>query len=271
MKTNWTGERLETFIISRDTVEHLHRYAITLDYIKDKVVLDIACGEGYGSNIMSKAATKVFSVDIDENTVQAARKKYQRRNIKFLSGNATAIPIENNTIDVVVSFETIEHLEDHQGMLREIKRVLKENGLLIISTPDKLYYSDKKNYNNEFHVKELYKNEFKELINNSFRNLQLIRQTYYKGCSILEDDNKKNGLKILSGNFLNVDKFEIDPLYLIAIASDKKLNPFKISLFNGFDIINEHAENKINNIYNSLTYKVGRFILYPLKLVKKIF
>lgn len=76
-------------------------------------------------------------------------------------------------INVAVSFETLEHLEDHQGMLQELKRVFKKNGLLIISTPNKLYYSDKSNYINKFHVKELYKNEFKNLIANNFINVKL--------------------------------------------------------------------------------------------------
>ena len=65
----WTGERLETFVFNDNTVEHLHRYAITFDYIKGKTVLDIASGEGYGSNLLSKYAEKVFGVDIDETSI----------------------------------------------------------------------------------------------------------------------------------------------------------------------------------------------------------
>ena len=270
MKTNWTGERLETFIISRDTVEHLHRYTTALEYIKNKVVLDLACGEGYGSNLMSKVASYVYSVDIDDDTIKAARIKYKNKKIKFLTGSASLIPVDSNKIDVVVSYETIEHHNKHNEMLNEIKRVLKKNGLLIISTPDKLFYSDTRNYKNEFHVKELYKNEFKDLISNNFINVQLITQTYFKGCSVLEDENEKHNLELLSGDFLNVQNFKNDPLYLIAIASNAKIGLFKTSLFNGFDIINKHAENKINNIYNSLTYRIGNFILSPLKFLKKI-
>jgi protein-L-isoaspartate O-methyltransferase len=73
MNMNWTGERLETFLISGDSVEHLHRNAITLDNIKDKVESDVAYGEGFGSHLMSKIASDVYSVDIDENTIKTAR------------------------------------------------------------------------------------------------------------------------------------------------------------------------------------------------------
>ena len=62
---SWTGERLETFIYTRDAIEHLHRYSLISKYISGKTVLDIACGEGYGSNIISKTAATVFGVDID--------------------------------------------------------------------------------------------------------------------------------------------------------------------------------------------------------------
>lgn len=270
MKRNWTGERLETFINSRDTVEHLHRYAVASEYIKDKVVLDIACGEGYGSNLMSEVASYIYSVDIDDETVQAARLKYNKNNIKFITGSASSIPVDSNSIDVVVSFETIEHHDKHDEMLEEIKRVLKPNGLLIISTPDKLYYSDNRNYNNEFHIKELYKQEFKDLISIYFNKLQLLTQTYFSGNSILNEDSAENELVFFSGNYSSIEKYMIDPLYLIAIASNNDFLRQKKSVFEGSKIINIHIENQIKYIYNSYSYRLGNFILSPFKALKKL-
>lgn len=268
MKKKSTGERLETYIFSRDSVEHLHRYAIVSDYIKDKIVLDLASGEGYGSNKMSEKASLVYAVDIDKTAVHEAKLKYKKKNLEFLVGSASQIPLEDNTVDIVVSFETIEHHDKHDEMMTEIKRVLKPNGLIIISTPDKLYYSDKRNYNNKFHIKELYKQEFVDLITKSFSNIQLLSQKYINGNSIIEEDTKHIEFNFFSGDFDEITEVIIDPLYLIAIASDYYFEKQKFSFFDGSQIIIADLNNKI---YSSNSYKLGHLILMPLKILKKLF
>lgn len=89
-----------------------------------------------------------------------AKEKYKAHNLEYKVGQADKIPYKSNFFDVVVSFETLEHHDKHIEMMEEIKIVLKQGGICIISTPDKLVYSDKKNYQNPFHVKELYKEDF---------------------------------------------------------------------------------------------------------------
>lgn len=271
MKKSWSGERLETFIYNRDSIEHLHRYAIVTNYIKDKIVLDIASGEGYGSHIMSKKASFVIGVDIDNATVQDAKLKYKKDNLEFLKGSASQIPIEDNSIDVVVSFETIEHHDEHEEMMNEIKRVLKPNGILIISTPDKLYYSDQRNFNNQFHIKELYKQEFIDLLSKNFSKIQLLTQQYSNGNSIIQDEKLHNELQIFSGNYEEIAPLVINPLYLIAIASDNTFEDQKPTVFDGSLIINTNFKNQINKIYSSNSYKLGHFILLPFKTLKKVF
>ena len=95
MKNNWTGERLETYIYSKDSIDHLHRYSIVSNYIEGKIVLDIASGEGYGSNIISEKAKFVYGVDIDETSIKDAKLKYKKDNLKFLVGSTSSIPIED--------------------------------------------------------------------------------------------------------------------------------------------------------------------------------
>ncbi|MGB7416076.1 MAG: class I SAM-dependent methyltransferase, partial [Thermosynechococcaceae cyanobacterium] len=126
----WKGERLETHIYNEVAVEHLHRYAITMELVKGKKVLDLASGEGYGSSLMAQVASHVTGVDISQEALDHARKKYLKSNLLFLQGSADNIPVESNTIDIVVSFETIEHHDKHEEMLLEIKRILKSDGLL---------------------------------------------------------------------------------------------------------------------------------------------
>jgi ubiquinone/menaquinone biosynthesis C-methylase UbiE len=271
MGINWTGERLETSIYTRDAIDHLHRYAIVNTYIRGKIVLDIACGEGYGSYLMSDKAALVYGVDIDSNTVSEAKIKYNKPNIKFNVGSTDNIPLEDASIDVIVSFETIEHHDKHERMMLEIKRVLKPSGVLILSTPDKLYYSDNRNFNNKFHIKELYKSEFIQLVSKYFKKYQLLNQMYVNGNSIIKNDLDTKKMTIYTGDFFNVTLIEPELLYLISISSDNDFKKQEASIFDGSKII-KHISDKIAKlIYSSRSYKIGHFVLYPFKWFKQIF
>src|SRR6202166_1480667 len=140
----WTGERFLPWIKeSRIAYEHLHRYAYASTFVKDKLVLDLASGEGYGSGMLATSAASVTGIDIDESVVRHATEKYGSRNLQFISGSITAIPIqEDHSFDVIVCFEAIEHIEDQEKLLGEVKRLLKPEGLFIVSTPNKAAYHD---------------------------------------------------------------------------------------------------------------------------------
>lgn len=269
----WSGERLETFIINRDTVEHLHRYAVAQEYVVDKRVLDIACGEGYGASILSEKAAFVSGVDVDIEVINRAKVKYQKQNLEFLQGDACKIPFEDDYFDLVVSFETIEHHDKHEEMLTELKRVLKSSGIIIISTPDKHYYSDARSFNNKFHVKELYKDEFKSLVNNFFVKQQILVQRYLDGISLISND--KESPLLFSGNFRNIKLENPDPLYVIVIASDLFFKEQELSIYSGNALLNQEEskkwEMKIKHVYESNSYKIGSKLLFPLKFLRKFF
>lgn len=267
----FTGERLETSIDGRVAIEHLHRYGIAGNYVRDKIVLDIACGEGYGTNLLSKKAKTVYGVDIDEGAVSRAKTKYTSKNINFLVGSTSKIPLEDNSVDTVVSFETIEHHDEHQQMMSEIKRVLKTDGIMIISSPDKLYYSDKRNYSNEFHVKELYKDEFDQLLKDNFKHVHLLSQTHINGVSVILNEINHQQLEQFTGNFKNVIQEEKNPMFLIAIASEKSIENPAVSIFNGEQINAAALAREIEKVRKSITFKIGNIVLYPFKLVKRLF
>ena len=157
------GERFLPDQKGQIELEHLHRYAMARELVRGKVVLDIACGEGYGSALLSMVAGSVVGVDISENVIQHAQETYSNANLRFFTGSCSNIPVEDGTIDVVVSFETIEHHSEHEEMMAEIKRVLRPKGVLIISSPDRYEYSVVPGYTNPYHVKELTREEFESL------------------------------------------------------------------------------------------------------------
>lgn len=117
----FTGERLIPGVFGKVAAEHLHRYAFTFNFVRGKKVLDIASGEGYGSNLIAKYAREVIGIDISKEAVGHAKEKYVKSNLAFDVGSVLDIPCESGIFDVVVSFETIEHISDHKKMISEFK------------------------------------------------------------------------------------------------------------------------------------------------------
>lgn len=165
----FTGERFVPELVREIWYEHWHRYAFALPFVGGRRVLDCACGEGYGSRILAGRADRVTGLDLSAEAVEHARRRYgERGNLKFVEGDCTALPFPDDAFDVVVSFETLEHIEGQQTMLAEFRRVLGPRGLLILSSPDKRIYSDEREFQNEFHVRELYRDELIELVSRYF-------------------------------------------------------------------------------------------------------
>lgn len=225
----WTGERYVPEFKGNIQLEHLHRYILACEFVKDKVVLDIACGEGYGSAMLLSLAKQVVGVDISEETINHARNKYQKNNIKFKVGSCAEIPLKDSSVDMVVSFETIEHHSQHEAMMSEVKRVLKPSGAIIISSPDKHTYSDLRSYDNQYHVKELYYDEFKNLLKANFNNVVIYGQRIVYGSGIFPEDSKGRmftyNLKEMGLDAVQQARFKgiARPLYFIALASDSEL------------------------------------------------
>jgi len=167
--------------------EHLDRYIFASKYVKDKIVLDIACGSGYGTKMLSKKAKKVYGADISEESISYAKKKYKNRNITYYVADATNIKfLKDESVDVVTSFETIEHIPKYKIFLREVKRVLKKDGIAIISTPNKKYsspYRKKPLY--KYHVIEFYYREYNELLRNYFSKIRFFGQDYQKNIKAI--------------------------------------------------------------------------------------
>ena len=161
----FTGERFIPGTRGEIWIEHWHRYHFAARWAAGKRVLDVACGEGYGSALLARHAARVTGVDISEEAVAHARKAYEALgNVEFACAPCTRLPLDDASIDLAVSFETIEHIAEQAEFLDELARVLAPGGVLVLSCPNKLEYSDKRGFANEFHVKELYREELEALL-----------------------------------------------------------------------------------------------------------
>lgn len=138
----FTGERFVPTEAGEIRQEHLHRYAWASDVVAGKDVLDIACGEGYGSAMLAAKAKSVIGIDVSDEAVAHATRTYVAGNLRFAAGDAADIPLPDDCVDVVVSFETIEHLERQDEMLSQVRRVLRADGVLVISSPNRKVYSE---------------------------------------------------------------------------------------------------------------------------------
>lgn len=171
---DWTGERMVPEACDRDTVlDHVFRYKFAMPFAENKDVLDIACGEGYGSACLARlGARSVVGVDIDEEAVAHARRKY---GIEARVGNADSIPAGDDEFDLIVSFETIEHIADPGGFLDECVRVCRPGGTFVVSTPNKAIYLHGADPN-DFHLSEMDVGEFLSHLGKRFSSVELYGQ-----------------------------------------------------------------------------------------------
>jgi SAM-dependent methyltransferase len=140
-------------------------------------VLDMACGEGYGADLLADVADQVTGVDISNEAIAHAQGQYRDKdNLTFIQGSCEQLPLPDDSVDVAVSFETIEHLEMQEQFVSELRRVLKPDGLLLMSSPNKRLYTDARDYHNEFHLREMYREEFEQLLQADFPHIHWLGQ-----------------------------------------------------------------------------------------------
>ena len=169
---NFCGESTKAYL------EHSARYNFATKFVKNKKILDIACGTGYGSKILGDSGAKeVFGGDISHESINYATKNYSKKSIFFDIMDAKNLKFPDGYFDCIISFETIEHIPSYLEVLKEFKRVLKKDGMLIISTPNKDVSSKGRDKPlNPFHFKEFTIFEFTNLLENHFDNICLFSQ-----------------------------------------------------------------------------------------------
>lgn len=223
-----TGERLipEGNMQTLTYGEHLSRYMSVMNIVKDKIVLDVACGTGYGSQMIAHQAQSVLGVDRSPEAVEYARAHYPEKNLTYAVDNAMQLSLEDNSFDVVISLETIEHLVEPEEFIKEVKRVLRPGGIFVVSTPNDDEFMD----DNEYHVHEFQFSELKDLIGRYFKNDTYFYQGTYFATGIFDESTFKNGLTKSSIDLsLTFGQGTNNAIYYMAIASDSDVADLQLA------------------------------------------
>ena len=223
----WTGERLTSATAGQVEIEHLHRYFFARDLCRGLDVLDVAAGEGYGTVLLAQVARSVVGVEISAEAVEHAAKVYRGLNFSFLQGDARRLPLDDASVDAVVSFETIEHFYEHDQFLAEVRRVLRTGGRFIVSSPERDVYSPSGSCANPFHIRELTRAEFSMLLHGSFAHVRLLGQRPVLGSVLVSDGGGPGRTLVFEKR--GPRHFEASsglprPVYFVAVASDQPVS-----------------------------------------------
>ena len=188
----FTGERVIPGEVDIDLLnEHMARYTFAARLARGKRVLDAGCGAGYGSAELARSAERVVGIDRAADAIEYAREHYGAHNISFEEASCEALPHADGSFELVVAFEVIEHLEDWRGFLREAHRVLAPNGQLVVSTPNRLYYTESRGADgaNPFHVHEFDFAEFRAELTAVFPHVSLFLENHVEGFTFQAHEN----------------------------------------------------------------------------------
>lgn len=286
MELESTGERVVTSMgATFGVVEHLHRYGIAQEFCGGRVVLDIASGEGYGCALLATIADSVYGVDISAEAVKHAGGKYKAQNLSFLAGSVAAIPLQDNSVDVVTCFETIEHHDQHDAMFSEFRRVLRQDGVLLLSSPEKTIYH-RRDQANKFHIKEINSDELRSLVSRHFRYASYFSQMLIVGSLIEPVGDQSSDIRFFSGDFSEIRPVLCEkglfnqPFFNLVICTDDESKAHwdcGTSLFCGYDAYaNEfgaydHQLNETRRQFlSSRSYRLGHLLLMPFRVVRRL-
>ncbi len=159
--------------------EHLTRYLFAADFVAGKIVVDCACGAGIGASIfLEKGAMQLLGFDVSPAAIALAHSNNQKaKQGSFSVADGNDLPVENEFTDVFISLETIEHIDQAEEFLREARRVLKNDGVFVCSTPNRTVTNpgiglDSKPWN-KFHIREYTQTEFSALLQTEFEQVQM--------------------------------------------------------------------------------------------------
>jgi 2-polyprenyl-3-methyl-5-hydroxy-6-metoxy-1,4-benzoquinol methylase len=210
-------------------LEHWNRYMTFLYLAESANILDAACGEGYGTNLLSSIAQKAIGIDLSNSNIRHAVNKYgqNRTNLNYIVSDACHMSVVDEKFDVIYSFETIEHLDDIQSFLLSMSNIIEDNGIGIISTPKPNINPVTKKPYNPHHVNELSTDDFKSYLGTYFQYVEIAGQSREFPCEIhqvFDNNYDAYAIGIVSNVKEKVDK-------VIKRLPDKEILSIRENLF----------------------------------------
>jgi SAM-dependent methyltransferase len=235
----FTGERV---IPSQSDVdlynEHRARYWFARRFAPGRTVLDAACGTGYGSAMLAEASRSVVGVDIARDALDYAAEHFRAPNLRFAQADCLTLPFPADRFDLVVAFEIIEHLDAVDAFLAELRRVLDASGVLVLSTPNRLYYTDDRGEINPFHRKEFSYPEFDEVLRPHFAHRAILFQNHVAGLAISGPDAEWNGSALSADCFFQeetgssgAEASRRGAHFFVAVCSAQPIRPIEPLLY----------------------------------------
>jgi GT2 family glycosyltransferase/protein-L-isoaspartate O-methyltransferase/glycosyltransferase involved in cell wall biosynthesis len=206
--------------------EHYHRYLFAAALAPGRRVLDVATGEGYGAAMLATQADEVVAVDIDDAAVEHARANYRLANLSFRQGDMLELSeLADGSFDLVTCFEALEHVDDHDRVISEVQRLLAPEGILLLSTPDRVVYTMEQGRDNPFHTHEVSQDELVDLLSD-FAHVRVWGQNVAVGSVMIPLGSEHN-----SGEVLTLTRkqdgwtpgVKLSSTYLLAVASSAAL------------------------------------------------
>jgi SAM-dependent methyltransferase len=219
-------------------LRHLFAYEFSKKNISSKrFVLEVGCGEGYGTSLLSQYVIKIIGLDVDKDIVAHASKKYGSKNCIFRLYDGVIIPYNDDTFDAVISFQVIEHIQDDVNYVSEIYRVLKRDGIFILTTPNRTNrLKPGQNPWNKTHVREYYPHELENNLRTRFSNVKIwgIRgNEEVQGIEIARIERIRKALEII---------YLLDPLKLRKLIPES-LKPLIIKILQRIIHRSQKGEN----------------------------
>jgi|LGOV01.1.fsa_nt_gb ubiquinone/menaquinone biosynthesis C-methylase UbiE len=205
--------------------EHINRYQFAGFFVAGKDVLDLACGVGYGSNyLMTQKPKSLIGTDISKEAIRYAKYHYTNTDLQFLIGNVIHFPFNDKSFDAVIAFEIIEHINNYPNCIGEVKRILRENGFFIISTPRR-----KDGLRSAFHVHEFDFDEFKILLESQFDVVKFYAQNNFHISMVCDQVELKFAFEDIR-TITDIPLRECDTF--IAVCGNVKSYPGQMAVFN---------------------------------------
>ena len=153
-------------------------------------VLDAGCGSGYGAAYLAglDPALQVVGIDLSEEALAYARPRYGGPNLHFAHGDCLTLEFADGEFDLVMAFEVLEHLTEPASFLQQARRVLRPSGHLLVSTPNRRYYSEERRYVNPFHTREYDASEFASLLEEFFPERVIFAQNHAPAIAFFPSD-----------------------------------------------------------------------------------